>query len=161
MNGIKGLLMAMKLRIQDQMQNNLLKTINVSQGVREKECVDSQNIQKLIDGQVTKIQNMMRMLQFCIKFRLHDRLSLNMDKLEALDKKRMKPTLLQTMGCERIVVNNLNDLVYLFDYQQISQKNKALIVFYMHLLSLDLIDPSHKLGFAFNHTFNTQLNGAT
>jgi hypothetical protein len=50
MNGIKGVLKAMKLRISDQMQSNLLKTQSVSDGIRTKEELDCQNIQNLIDG---------------------------------------------------------------------------------------------------------------
>ena len=40
MNGVEGVLKAVKRRIRDQMQSNLVKTMGADDGIREKENID-------------------------------------------------------------------------------------------------------------------------
>jgi hypothetical protein len=65
------------------------------------------------------------------------------------------------MGCERSIVNGLSDLAYLFDFTTIDKRENCLIVFYTHLLDLNLINPKTKLNLMFTQFFKSDINSST
>jgi len=55
LNGLTGVVKAMIVRMEEQLQNNMIRTMNVSNGPRLKERLDIQNLQTLLSGQVSKM----------------------------------------------------------------------------------------------------------
>jgi hypothetical protein len=88
-------------------------------------------------------------------------MALNIESLELFRKNKIQPTLLEVMGCERSIVNGLSDLAYLFDFTTIDKRENCLIVFYIHLLDLNLINPETKLNLMFTQFFKSDMNSSS